>query len=560
MTESNKKRFDKIVEEYAEKLNRIVSDGGTVYTLHDFDHHCCNLYKIVSDVILYEKTAFGGDEDSINERELYILNLAILLHDLGMTKYVDLTRDNHSTVSADLIREAYKNSANPLSDGKSGLSKNEIEALALIVEAHSDVKDGSVPDEVNGLKNPKLTNSMPGRVKKIRAKFLANILRMADELDITSDRQGSMDVRNELEDAVKNRKIIEKQLENTKDEDTKKKLEAQLKRYKSAETSLKFWKNLTLFKLVERDDAGNVKLCIDDDVIANEIAIGVSDILLANEVLEVSGKIDKEFMQFKNDIETNLQLASMIAIKKIDVCTTNEQLKTYLEDGKKKINIKAVKKDVIQPEVISIEMETKISIFIEKRNLYEVGHYKLHDNLCARDWIAVNEIISTESLFKKCEKQLLLHLTSLKKLGDKYLILGIDFCGMLVASRLAFILHKPYGYLIPDYKRMKSSPKEFDLDYSIDEFENVIIVTDVIVTFNTIKKLAEDYKMKEKIKAIYAILFRNTDDNRFVQESKEMAEKTYVLNSKFNIEVQKNDKCRYRDCQDVCKARNKTYD
>ena len=170
MKESNRERFGNIVKEYAERLNRVVNDGGAVYTLHDFDHHCCNLYKIISEVILYEEAAFNGGEKAISDWELYLLNLAVLLHDLGMTQYVDLARDNHSVVSAQKIKEDYRNPSNPLSEGKSGLSKNDIDALALIVQAHSDVKDESVKEEVNGLKNPDLTNDMPGRIGKTRAK------------------------------------------------------------------------------------------------------------------------------------------------------------------------------------------------------------------------------------------------------------------------------------------------------------------------------------------------------------------------------------------------------
>lgn len=559
MKDVNKERFKNIVLEYADKLNRIVSDGGTVYTLHDFDHHCCNLYKIVSDVILNEEVAFGGNLSSINDGELYILNLAILLHDLGMTKYIDLTRDNHSVESAKMIKKDYKNSANPLSEGKSGLSKNDIEALTLIVQAHSDVKDGSVSEEENGLNNPELTNSMQGRVNTIRARFLANILRLADELDITSDRLGTMDVRNELEEACQKKLVLEKQLESVLEDKERVQLEEKLKRYKSAEVSGKFWRQLTLFKRVERDLAGNVKFYIDDSVIDDQIAIGVSDMSLANDILEVYNKIEVEFDKFRKDIERNLQLAAMVAIKKIEICTKNKQLKIQLEKMKKKSDDGVIEKSIIQPHIISTEMATKISNFIETRNLYDGGHYRLHDNLCARDWVDVGEIILTESFFKKCEAQFLLHIKGLEALGDKYLIIGIDFYGMLIASRLSFLLHKPYGYLIPDYRKMKSSLREFDIECSIDEFENIIIVTDVIVTFNTIKSLAQNYYMEEKIKAIYAILFRNTEDNRFVQENKEMLNKTYVLNSNYDIEIHKNDNCRYRDMEDVCKAKNKTF-
>lgn len=559
MKETTRERFDNIVKEYADKLNHIISDSGTVYTLHDFDHHCCNLYKIVSDVVLNEEIAFTRNGSSIKDKELFILNLAILLHDLGMTKHIDLTRDNHSLISADMIRENYQNAANPLSEGKSGLCKNEIEILALIVQAHSDVKDGSIRSEINGLRNPDLTNNMPGRVHNIRARFLANILRLADELDITSDRLGSMDIRNELEEAVKDKRVIEKQLENIADKEERKALEIRLERYKSAEISERFWRLLTLFKTIERDAAGNVKIHTDDKVIENEIATGVSDNLLAKDILEVIEKIQREFEIFKKDVETDLQLAAMIAIKKIEIYTKNNKLREMLENFKKKSEVRINRENDFQPHVISSELEVKITNFIEKRNLYDTGHYRLHDNLCARDWIAVDEIVLTESFFKKCETQLLLHLQKLENLSDKYLIIGIDFYGMLIASRLAFILHKPYDYLIPDYRRTKSSSKEFNLECSIDKFEDVIIITDVIVTFSTIKKLSDDYGIKDKIKAIYAILFRKMKGIEYEQKSENMLNKTYVLNSKYDIELQKNDNCRYKDKEDACRAKNKIY-
>lgn len=558
MKESNRERFENIVKEYAEILNRVVSDGGAVYTLHDFDHHCCNLYKIISEVILYEEAAFNGGEKAISDWELYLLNLAVLLHDLGMTKYVDLTRDNHSVISAQKIKEDYRNPANPLSEGKSGLSKNDIDALAMIVQAHSDVKDGSVGEEVNGLKNPDLTNDMPGRIGKTRAKFLANILRLADELDVTSDRLGTMNIRNELDEAAKKRQIIEKKLENTEDDNEKNNLMQQLDRFKKAEFSRMRWKSLSYFKSVEGDSSGKVTLYIDDDVVENEIAIGISDTSIAEEILKVYEKIAKEFEKFKEDIEADLQLANMVAIKRFDYYTKNITIQSALENIKKKSKCVACEKKVT-PHVISTDLEVKISNFIEKRNIYEVGHYKLHDDLCARDWILVDEIISTESFFKKCESQLLLHLKGLEKLGENYLIIGIDFYGMLIASRLAFVLQKPYAYLIPDYRKTSSSSKEIVFDISVEEYDNIIIVTDVIVTFDTINKLAEKYNMSDKIKAIYAILFRNTADNCFALKNKELVEVTYVLNARYDIEIQKNDNCRYKDNAEQCKALNKTY-
>lgn len=558
MSEDNRGRFVNIVNEYEKKLNKIVSDGGAVYTLHDFEHHCCNLYKIVSDVILNTETAFGQNESSISQWELYILNLAILLHDIGMTPYIDLARDNHSVVSAKKIKEDYKNASNPLSEGKSGLSKNDIDALALIVQAHSDVIDESIQEGENGLNNPDLTNSMPGRWGKIRARFLANILRLADELDVTSARLGPMDVRNELEEAAKQRQIIEKKLESIDDEKTRADLQQQLERYKKAEFSNMRWKSLSYFKSVECDSTGKVTLYIDDNTIDDELALGVNDIYLAKEILKVYEKIAKEFEKFRSDVETDLQLDAMIAIKKFDYLTKNKAIQQSLDELKKKPE-QALTEEIVKPHVISTELESKISMFIEKRNLYEVGHFRLHDNLCARDWVSIEEIISTEEFFKKCEAQLLLHLKTLEDLGERYIIIGIDFYGMLMASRLAFILQKPYTYLIPDFRKSNSSTKELDFGMSIEDFDSAIIVTDVIVTFDTIKKLTEKYNMLKKIKAIYAILFRNTDEHQFVQNNQDIAKVTHVLNSKYNIEIQSNDNCRYKDKEEQCKALNKTY-
>lgn len=557
MSADYKKRFENIAEHYAEKLNNVVGDGGSVFTLHDFDHHCCNLYKIVSDVILIKENAFKNDGIGFNERELYILNLAILLHDLGMTKKVESTRKHHSVTSVKMVLEDYKNSSNPLSDGKSGLSSTDIDALTLIIQAHSDVKDGIIPDDKNGFNNEELTNTMPGRVGVTRARFIANILRLADELDITSDRLGSLDVKCELEEAIKNKCILDKRLEGCTDEKIKKEIEAEIERCDAAAESNRHWRNLSLFKVVDRDKTGKVTLRIKDTTVEAELSIGEDPEELAHGVLDVYEKIKGEFDRFDKEIKSDLKFDSMVAIKEVTYLSNEPRLNAAIEKIKKKIKIEnTITENIIQPSVISTDIEKKITEFVEKRDLYDVGHYKLHDNLCARDWIIADEIILTETFFKKCETQFLLHIKEKMKLCDDYIIIGIDFCGMLAASRLAFILHKPYTYVVPEFKKMESSIKE--LECTIKEFNNVIIIADVIVTFSTIKNLIQDLKLNNKVKAVYGVLFRDTDDSRYVKESQELAKITYVLNSAFNIEVQENDRCRYKDCES-CKASNKTF-
>lgn len=562
MDANYKERFIKIVEEYGPRLNKYIADNGAVYTLHDFDHHCCNIYKIISDVILNTNIALakGQNHSSLTDYELYILNLAVLLHDIGMTEVVDFSRDNHSVKSAEIIKNDSRISANPLSDEKSGLRINDIKALMKIVKAHSDVKDGSVADDENGLNDPDLTNDMPGRVGPIRAKFLANILRMADELDVTSDRLSSVDIIGELESAVERKRIAENMIENIGDNDDCEHLQEKLERYTNAEYSYLKWKNLFYFSDIKCDNSGRATLCIDDEIIRSELEKGENEKVLAKAVWEVYEKILYEFNIFCEDINTDLQLSAMIAIKCIEYHSEIKSFQKCLKELEKKHQTDSAssEQEIASPHIISTELEKQISRFIDEKNLYEVGHFKLHDNLCSRDWISIEEIITTEAFFKKCEAQLLLHIQSLKDLGYDYIIIGVDFYGMLIASRLAFILKKPYTYVIPDFKESDSSVKETGFGIPLDQFDCALVITDVIVSYNTIINIMNKYNIQSKTKAIYAVLFRDTNDHRFIIDNSEMIKKTYVLNAKYNIEVHKNNDCRFRSDEMLCKAFNKT--
>ena len=281
--------------------------------------------------------------------------------------------------------------------------------------------------------------------------------------------------------------------------------------------------------------------------------------MVINDICEVYDKILKEFVIFNEDISSDLQLGTMVAIKRLELSSGNADLEEKLKKKQLKQNVEITEADKVYPHVISTRLEDDISEFIEEKGLFNVGHYRLHDNLCARDWIMVNEIVMTGSFFKECEKQILLHISKLENLKEQYLIIGIDFYGMLVASRLSFILHQPYDYLIPEHKKGGSSSKEVNLDVQIDQYEDIIIITDVISTYKTIKDLMEVVHIQEKVCVIYAILFRDTMDGRFIEESRQLAEKTYVLNSKYPIEIMDNCSCRYKDDMQKCKASNKTY-
>lgn len=100
--------------------------GDSAFTLHDFDHHCFDIYKIISEVLFDEELVYS-EKYGLSERELYIMNLAVLFHDIGMSNGLDRARDNHSLNSADYIDRQFKDSRSVLSQN-SDLSANEIKA------------------------------------------------------------------------------------------------------------------------------------------------------------------------------------------------------------------------------------------------------------------------------------------------------------------------------------------------------------------------------------------------------------------------------------------------
>lgn len=51
--------------------------GDSAFTLHDFDHHCFDIYKIISEVLFDEELVYS-EKYGLSERKLYIMNLAVL--------------------------------------------------------------------------------------------------------------------------------------------------------------------------------------------------------------------------------------------------------------------------------------------------------------------------------------------------------------------------------------------------------------------------------------------------------------------------------------------------
>lgn len=111
----------------------------------------------------------------------------------------------------------------------------------------------------------------------------------------------------------------------------------------------------------------------------------------------------------------------------------------------------------------------------------------------------------------------------------------------------AFSLQTPFSYIIS--AKEKDNSVDEDIEIEIDKFENIILVTDTIVTYETIK----NYRLEERIHSIYTIFFRVCDNEDIVD--KKYISKTYSTNNSFKIELFEKKKCIYR--KEACRALNR---
>jgi adenine/guanine phosphoribosyltransferase-like PRPP-binding protein len=544
MSEEDKSRFVKIVGQYIGELNKIDTSNGTVYTLHDFDHHCCDLYSIISEILLADN-AYG--DYGLTDRELYILNLAVLLHDIGLKDYIYINRDQHAKISAKIIMERYNNELDCLNESVSNLSKNDIYALQAIVIAHSDDKS----DKNGGcaLNDKELTNSMTGHFGTIRAHFLANILRLADELDITTDRLGSLAVYNKLEEAKE--KLTIEEIKNDK----------QSENYRNAEKSLEHWKRLMLFSELKIDESGTAHAIIDSRYINQNLERGGGLDEIIDKTKGIKKKIMSEFALFNNDVSKDVVNSNMIKMKRFVIDTDNSEIRKEIEEDS------AVEESNKESgvNIISEEYEKKISDFITKRQLWDGGHFYRKDDLCARDWINIREITNTNGFFKKFEMLIITsidEMLELKRANRRDVaIIGVDFSGILIGSKVGLALGIPFIYAKNEDKSIPNSGRKLTVDLG-ENIEHVIILTDVIVTYHTINALLEKYNLKDRLLAIYGILYRepivrgDVEKNLIKGDYTALEKKTYVFNKDYGIELHCSKDCPIKKKYNRCIADN----
>lgn len=189
--------FKSLVNAYAPSLDfgAVMREIG--FTPHNFSNHCRDIYKILSD-ILPEKFYKVYNKGS----NLFLLLTAVLMHDYYMSQdSSEEARRQHSKLGKEFVEEAIFGKENtPL---KMYCSKEFGEALADVIYAHSDIKDEH--GEIDTYTFKDILEKYSNKRKKLKVgeeelnvPFVAALLRLADELDISYERVEGTDYEGKI--------------------------------------------------------------------------------------------------------------------------------------------------------------------------------------------------------------------------------------------------------------------------------------------------------------------------------------------------------------------------
>lgn len=560
----------KLVDKYAPKLEEIPIKKETGYTQHDFSHHCKDICQIIENVFLHNV--------SIEEEEYFVLAVAVLMHDISMTK-LHFNRLTHSQQSVEYIERE-------IEEGEEiwdSLNVNTIIAIEQVIWAHSNIKE-CISGEKESVKIHTLRETketIKGESCTLHVRWLAGILRLADELDITVERKGVADKR------------YEELSDEDHDERYSKRCWKQLNYFESVE------KNKTIIELIlhERylrihlnDDRANIlseireirKKVYDQLCETNEYAfnydeaymqkIKLTDVLINNNGVEVRESEIGENFGKENLDEEEISIGFELE-EETDADGLKEDENRRFASEKEKENGETAETNIVgksvsdkeskQPLCIKEEFRKEITEFVYANNLIDYGHYRLNRRLCAEKWLDVRAVLSDVKMSRKITKiissDLKVYLDKKKVDTKDVLLVGLSMNGNILASRVAFLLGTAFTYIVP--KKPGMCGTDMEKEAKIDRNQKIILFTGAISSYDTITRVMKEYLADAEVLRVYTVFWRNMKKDYQMSEilesmKRKIVGKVLYLDDDFPCEVLEREKCICRK-YGSCIARNK---
>jgi orotate phosphoribosyltransferase len=483
------------------------------YTFHGYEHSV-QLEKYAEHLL--------NDEiiNSLSEDELFILLHGIYYHDIGMIKYcresvieyiqkkdielakklkklveenpelkddteiLKVNREEHNLLSFRMIYPSnYEYDPRIISLPNEKYAKS----IALVCLGHRDYKIGN--KKINTLEQINETEPFP-KVEpypngEVNTRFLACIVRLADELDITYQRAKS-DILLHIKDSLTKRSLTE-------------------------------WVNHDLISMVKIDNKFH-KITFfpnNDYILRTDKEIGDRQIT-RNAIFAKQEKVQSELNTLYQYYYTDATEPYKLGYGRIEieldntVCTENDYSK-YLE-ARKETTKRLILEDNIDPTeavdktdggikvdipVSGLEQEIKlkrkelqtiIEQLYERESLISLGNFILPSGFYTRYYFNTNQILPKSEILNLVTDIFALSFSS-KEIDC---VVGIDKAGQILAPNLSLKLKCNYTYLIHS-NEVKYSVS-FEKGCSIKTANNILIITDVISTGKTIKSAIEKLK------------------------------------------------------------------
>ncbi len=514
--------WEKLAEKYADRLNEHPIRRETAYTNHDFTHHCKNIYVILETIFL--KNVF------LQPEEYFVLAAAVLLHDISMTQ-TNFDRLCHSKQSADYIEEEIAKGE----DVWKKVPQPQVPIIKALVEAHTDIKklDEDGREVVDRYTLSETKGVMVGEMgRAVHVKWLAGVLRLADELDVTYSRMSTADHRyKELNSEDKNQCF-----------------------------SQECWKRLNYFSGVRKCGV-DIQLVLNEQYLKTHlnddrtnIINGIKDVRQTiskklNNINELVFDADEEccnYIKLKNvrlideqhlfdDGELDDDLGNEILMEEEPIIGLLDPDKVYTIEG-------IAEEETIQEPQIKVlrdTLENKITDYIYDKELIHYGHYRLNRLYCAKDWIDVRSILSDPGIGNECIDLITTDLQMFmdKKAVKDVLAVGVGMNGNIMASRVAYRLGLPFSYVVPAKPGVIGSAME--QSFRINEGEKVVLFAGVISSMDTIMSVIEKELKGATIFRIYTVLLREPLPKQCGLSSKarQIASNIMCLNKDFSCEM-----------------------
>ena len=458
-----------------------ITDG---YTFHDGRHHCRKIKQYANNLLPIELI------NELPPEAIYILLCAIYYHDIGMKD--PSKRKRHNVIAKKMIynekTQKYNKDIINIPYKKEAFAKH----IANLCYAHRD-HETSQSEICNTLQE--VDNEDAFENGKIYPRYLACILRIADELDSTYSRAPE-DIFRDLQSFLDER---------AKEE----------------------WRKHQLIKSVIIDsNIFTITLYPDEEEMKKLDKIINNDMYSTKLILSKVGKIEEEIENCFSTLTGLQDKKYHLGYQKVNIkygsYFTKKKHKIYLslvksaikEETFEDLNIPITTEEsedieIAKPQFdltydndtlnrLKLNFNNEIDKIHDNNNLILIGHFKLHSGY-SKYFLRINSILTINHFLNQIT-DIFFEYYSNNKFKIDY-ILAIGKSGFLICPNLSLKLNTNYTYIITDDDDKKIA-NSFELRTSLKPKSNIVIIDGIISTGKTLNSVLNRLKTKYKILSI----------------------------------------------------------